>query len=375
MLTVLETLLVAVLIAVDIVASKWLGQQAYSWMPSQGTAEAKHVDDLFSFLVAVGAFIFLGIAAVIGYSILFYRAPKGDFSHGHPARGSWKIEVLWTVVPIGLVLWIAIQSNTIYQQLNIQGLTPIVMQMPMEEPAYAATVWEKVEGRGQEAEGNLLQGIQTPPEDKPVNKVHSGLVPISPFSRQKTGGECIKINLLPSGSCLLPFLVSDAKPSTENQAQPAAAQEIQVISKQWVWSFRYPGGVTSTELHLPVNRSIRLKLESQDVIHGFYIPEFRVKQDIIPNRTITFTVTPTRLGKYRLRDSSFSGPYLPLMEADVYVEPLDAYNRWLAQAATQTPTTARNPAFLEYTQQPQKALGDGWPVVRPAPPPVVHHPS
>lgn len=309
MLTVLETLLVAVLIAVDIVASKWLGQQAYSWMPSQGTAEAKHVDDLFSFLVAVGAFIFLGIAAVIGYSILFYRAPKGDFSHGHPARGSWKIEVLWTVVPIALVLWIAIQSNTIYQQLNIQGLTPIVMHMPMEEPAYAATV------------------------------------------------------------------VSDAKPSTENQAQPAAAQEIQVISKQWSWLFRYPSGVTSTELHLPVNHSIRLKLESQDVIHGFYVPEFRVKQDIIPNRTITFALTPTRLGKYRLRDSSFSGPYLPLMEADVYVEPLDAYNRWLAQAATQTPTMARNPAFLEYTQQPQKALGDGWAVVRPAPPPVVHHPS
>ncbi|HEY9610737.1 cytochrome c oxidase subunit II transmembrane domain-containing protein, partial [Allocoleopsis sp.] len=140
MLTVLESVLVAIVIAVDIIASKWLGQQAYSWMPSQGTAEAKHVDDLFSFLVAVGAFIFLGIAVVIGYSILFYRAPKGDFSHGHPARGDWKIEALWTVVPIGLVLWIAIQSNTIYQQLNIQGLTPIVMHIPMEEPAYAEGV-------------------------------------------------------------------------------------------------------------------------------------------------------------------------------------------------------------------------------------------
>jgi len=308
MLTILESVLVAIFIAVDIVASKWLGQQAYSWMPGQGTAEAKHVDDLFSFLVAVGAFIFLGIAAVIGYSILFYRAPKGDFSHGHPARGDWKIEALWTVVPIGLVLWIAIQSNTIYQQLNIQGLTPIVMHMPMEEPAYA-------------------EGVD-----------------------------------------------NDGKPTSQNNAQPAT-QEIEVMSKQWSWSFRYPGGVTSTELHLPVNQSVLLKLESADVIHGFYIPEFRVKQDIIPNRTITFALTPTRQGKYRLRDSSFSGPYLPLMEADVYVEPLEAYNRWLTQSATQTPTTARNPAFLEHTQQAQKALGNEWPVVSPAQPPVVHYSS
>jgi cytochrome c oxidase subunit 2 len=290
---VFNILLLAAFVAVIMVASRWIGQQAYSWMPLQATAEAKHVDNLFSFLVSVGAFIFLGIAGVIGYSILTCRAPKGDFSHGHPARGDWKLEVLWTAVPTVMVLWIATQSYNIYQQLNILGLAPVVMHMPMEEPAYA-----------------------------------------------------------------------------ENNPKPAA-QEIEVIAQQWSWSFRYPGGVTSTQLHLIANQTVSLKLESKDVLHSFYVPEFRIKQDIIPNRNITFVLTPLRPGKYRLRDSQFSGTYFALMEADVYVESPEAYNQWLAQAATRQPEPASNQAFSEHKQLQGKA---GWPTVQPAQPEVVNNP-
>lgn len=301
MTRILNTLLLAAFVAANIIVSYWTGQQAYFWMPTQATAEAKHVDDLFSFLVAVGTFIFFGIVGIIGYSILTCRAPKGDFSEGHPARGDWKLEVLWTLVPTVLVLWVATQSNNIYQQLNILGLAPVVLHMPMEEPVYAET-----------------------------------------------------------------------KPTVSNDAKPAT-QEIEVISKQWAWSFRYPGGVSSTKLHLPVNQSVRLKLESKDVLHGFYVPEFRVKQDIIPNRIITFVFTPLREGKYRLRDSQFSGTYFALMEADVYVESPAAYNQWLRQAATRKPIPANNPAFSEYKQQPENAVGNGGATVPPAQPPVVNN--
>jgi cytochrome c oxidase subunit 2 len=207
-----------------------------------------------------------------------------------------------------LVLWIATQSNNIYQRLHILGLSPVVMHMPMEEPAYAETI------------------------------------------------------------------NSDTKPTVRNNPQPAA-EEIEVVAKQWSWSFRYPGGITSTELHLPINQSARLRLQSQDVLHGFYVPEFRVKQDIIPNRIITFVFTPLRAGKYRLRDSQFSGTYFSLMEADVYIESPQAYNQWLAQAATRKRAIASNRAFSEYTQQSQKAPGSGWPTVVPAQPPVVNNPS
>jgi len=298
---ILNTLLLAVFIAVLLVTSRWVGHQAYSWMPTQGTAEAQKVDDLFSFLVAVGTFIFLGIVGLIMYSVLLYRVPKGDFSDGSPSRGNVKLEIVWTIVPVLFVMWIATQSYKIYQEIDIQGLTPIVhLHIPMaDEPANAAT------------------------EPTDVN----------------------------------------------NRAKPVAL-EVMVMAKQWSWAFRYPGNITSTELHLPVNETVRLKLQSQDVLHGFYVPEFRIKQDIIPNRTLNFTLTPLRVGKYRLRDSQFSGTYFPLMEADVYVESSDAYNQWLTASASQQPSPAKNSAFSEHTLGAVR----GWPTIVPAQPPIVNQP-
>ncbi|MBW4628405.1 MAG: cytochrome c oxidase subunit II [Brasilonema octagenarum HA4186-MV1] len=253
---ILNILLLAAFIAVILIASGWVGQQAYSWMPPQATAEAKRVDEIFSFLASIGTFIFLGLTGMIVFSMITCRAPRGDWSHGHPVRNDARLEILWTVAPTVLVLWLAIQSYKIYQELDILGLTQVVhLHIPIEEPAYAVTVSE------------------------------------------------------------------NPKPASQN---------IEVIAKQWVWSFRYPGNVTSNELHLPLNQRTALTLHSEDVIHGFYVPEFRLKQDIVPNRKIELVLSPTREGKYRLSDSQFSGTDFALMQADVYVDSPEAYNQWVA---------------------------------------------
>lgn len=151
------------------------------------------------------------------------------------------------------------------------------------------------------------------------------------------------------------------------------AEQIQVIAKQWSWSFHYPSqNVTSTELHLPVNRSVHLMLQSEDVVHGFYVPNFRIKQDIIPNETIEFKFTPNRIGQYQLHDSQFSGTYFALMEATVSVDAPEQYNQWLAQAATRSPVPAANPAASEHTQPPDLPLRSHWHTVPPAQPPAVN---
>ena len=152
---------------------------------------------------------------------------------------------------------------------------------------------------------------------------------------------------------------SDAAISATAAEMPKpAAQQIEVMAKQWAWSFRYPNNTISSELHLPVNESTRLNLHAQDVIHGFYVPAFRLKQDIFPARETALVVTPDRIGKYRLQDSSFSGTDFAEMLADVYVESPQAYNDWLVKVASQP--TETNPVANSVAASPKPLIQTGW---------------
>ncbi|MEA5442555.1 cytochrome c oxidase subunit II [Cyanobium gracile] len=152
-------------------------------------------------------------------------------------------------------------------------------------------------------------------------------------------------------------------------------EQVEVIARQWSWEFRYPGQhVSSTELHLELNRPITFRLVSEDVLHGFFIPAFRLKQDVIPGRAIDFSLTPTRLGRYRLRDSQFSGTWFAANQADVVVETADDHALWLKQAAAAPLQSGLSVAAAEYTEQQTNPRG-GWPTVVPAPPPQVNVPG
>ncbi|MBR8829625.1 MAG: cytochrome c oxidase subunit 2 [Chroococcopsis gigantea SAG 12.99] len=149
---------------------------------------------------------------------------------------------------------------------------------------------------------------------------------------------------------------------------------IQVVARQWSWEFYYPrSGVTSTELHLPNNQRAKLVLRSEDVLHGFYVPAFRIKQDIIPGRAIDFQFTPVQEGRYRLRDSQYSGTYFAAMQTDVVVESPESYRQWLEEGAKRTAKPAYNQAFEEYNRSSGSALHAGWKTVIPANPPIVNY--
>jgi cytochrome c oxidase subunit 2 len=122
-----------------------------------------------------------------------------------------------------------------------------------------------------------------------------------------------------------------------------SAMQVKVITGQWYWQFQYPeAGVASNELYLVVDRQVNLQMTSVDVIHSFWVPEFRLKQDIVPGRTIEMRVTPTVLGDYKVRCAQLCGRNHAYMEADVHVVTQEAFDAWVAE---QIATAGQDPVL------------------------------
>ncbi|MEW4528464.1 cytochrome c oxidase subunit II [Maioricimonas sp. JC845] len=110
---------------------------------------------------------------------------------------------------------------------------------------------------------------------------------------------------------------------------PEGAYEIQVVGRKWSWAFQYPNGVVQNELHLPVDRPVRMVMSSEDVIHSLYIPAFRIKQDLVPGRYTKTWFHATRPGNYRLYCAEYCGQQHSTMVADVVVHEAGEFEPWL----------------------------------------------
>jgi cytochrome c oxidase subunit II len=119
----------------------------------------------------------------------------------------------------------------------------------------------------------------------------------------------------------------------ETRTPDPNALVINVTAHQWDWTFQYPDGFSSNELHLPVNRQVLLKMTSLDVIHSFWVPEFRLKQDIVPGRTTELRITPILLGNYTVRCAELCGLRHAYMERPVMVTSAADFAAWSSQQA------------------------------------------
>jgi cytochrome c oxidase subunit II len=147
---------------------------------------------------------------------------------------------------------------------------------------------------------------------------------------------------------------------------PKGAAEIEVVGQQWQWSFRLPGRdgllgtsdpryissdnplglnpndpngqdnvvIVADDLHLPVGKPVKVLLRSLDVIHDFYVPEFRAKMDLMPGLVTYFWFTPTRTGTFEVLCAAFCGVGHPQMRGSVVVENENAYQAWLEKQKT-----------------------------------------
>jgi cytochrome c oxidase subunit 2 len=111
---------------------------------------------------------------------------------------------------------------------------------------------------------------------------------------------------------------------------PSDAMDVYVVGKQWMWKIQHPSGVREiNELHVPVGRPVRLTLGSEDVIHDFSIPAFRVKMDVVPGRLTTLWFTATEVGTYHLFCSQYCGTKHSGMIGQVIAMTPQDYEEWL----------------------------------------------
>jgi cytochrome c oxidase subunit 2 len=109
---------------------------------------------------------------------------------------------------------------------------------------------------------------------------------------------------------------------------PPDAMVVQVIARQWAWSFKYPNGKQADELYIPLARPVKLITRTLDVIHGFFVPAFRVKVDVVPGKSNFVWFTPWLLGDFDIQCTVICGVNHSAMLSKVRVMPEDEFKRW-----------------------------------------------
>ena len=241
--------------------SFWIGFNI-NLLPQEASINAPIYDELFRILFIIGLILFIGMTFLVIYSLFKFRKRKNQIGDGIALEGNITLEIIWTIIPSIIVLFVGLYSYNIYDRMG--GMKELNHHHDMN---------------------------------------HSGSEKIWAGISQKTTNQLGVKNL-----------------------------NIEVSAMQFAFLFNYPNGeFISGELHVPVDQEISMKMESKDVIHAFWVPEFRIKQDIIPGQPTILNFTPTKIGKYPIICAELCGPYHGGMRASIIVEDLDDYEKWFNQ--------------------------------------------
>jgi cytochrome c oxidase subunit 2 len=145
---------------------------------------------------------------------------------------------------------------------------------------------------------------------------------------------------------------------------PKDAMDVYVMAKQWMWKFSYPGGPNELNvLTVPQGRPVRLLLTSRDVIHSFYVPAFRIKQDVLPGRYTEIWFEATEVGHFDVLCAEYCGTGHSVMRAAVEVLPQPAFDQWLTaqrrglSQRQDAPSGAQEPSIVEQGRKASERQG------------------
>ena len=295
--------------------SLWVGFNN-DWLPEQASAQSVLVDNFFNVMVVIGTALFLVVEGTIVYCMVQFRRRKGDDADGLAIDGNLPLEAFWTAIPAVIVIGLGIYSVQIFQDM-----------------------------------GGFAPGDQV--HEHGTRLAHASAAPLGDLTAADGDETLLAQSVYGIGAPL----------DKEGQA---ADLEVNVAGMQYAWIFTYPNsGIVDGELHVPVNADVKLNISANDVIHSFWVPQFRLKQDAIPGKETELRFIATKPGTYPVVCAELCGGYHGAMRTQVIVHSPSEFNNWLeqrtAQAETGTAeTVAINPADLtdaDYLAPYGKAAG------------------
>ncbi|MEA5593338.1 cytochrome c oxidase subunit II [Rivularia sp. UHCC 0363] len=285
----------------------WVSQ-THNLLPVQASEQAPLVDNFFNVMFAIAIALFLIVEGTILFFAIQFRQRKGDNTDGPPIEGNVPLEIFWTAIPTLIVFGLGIYSVDVYKQMG---------GFPSSSPAI-------VEADRHDHSGSVIAAS--------ISEAPTISADTAPGVTQKIG---IK-----------------GSPAQQNKA---ADVTVDVTGMQFAWIFSYPqDNVTSGELHVPVGADVQLNIAATDVIHSFWVPQFRLKQDAIPGMATELRFVATKPGTYPVVCTELCGAYHGAMRSKVIVHTPDEYQSWLQEnriaQQESNGTVAVNPAELSSSE-------------------------
>jgi cytochrome c oxidase subunit 2 len=293
--------------------SLWVGQN-HGLLPVAASEEAVLVDGLFNTMMTIGTGLFLLVIGVLLVSVFRFRQRPGDETDGDPVHGNIPLEILWTSIPAVIVLVLAVYSFEVYNTMG--GLNPMDHSVAHGHPTQRMA---KLPGAAIAA---TLTDAPATAEENPNQEMQDNV-------KQDPATDAVRNNLPQKRNS--PVVASPrVGASPENQGRPPQLV-VSATGLQYAWIFTYPdSGVTSGELHLPVGREVLLNISANDVLHAFWVPEYRLKQDAIPGRQSELRFTPAKIGEYPVICAELCGAYHGAMKTKVIAESPADFDAWIA---------------------------------------------
>jgi cytochrome c oxidase subunit II len=290
----LLTLLIGILVTL---ISLWVGQNNH-WLPEQASLQAPLVDQLFNVMVTIGVALFIVVQGAIVYALWKFRKRPGDETDGSDVDGNIPLEILWTAIPAVIVIGLGVYSVDVYDQMGgfEVGSAGMASHAHHSQPATTVAANDLVIANPTDAHHNM------------------------------------------SGSAMAAPLPKGAIATTYGLGSNDAQVTVNVTGMQFAWLFEYPDrGVTVGELHVPVGQKVKLQMKAVDVLHAFWVPQFRLKQDVMPGLDSELQFTATKEGTFPVFCAELCGSYHGSMRTQVIVETPEAYETWLQGQVAQAP--------------------------------------